>query len=258
MGGETIDRNNWSKISLSGAAVGFGLGGFFDGIVLHQILQWHHLLSGLENPKLSLPNQIVADGLFHLLMYIITVTGLVILWRNQKEKEQLGIQPNLVRAVLLGFGLWHLVDAVFSHWILGLHRIRPEADSPLLWDILWLFLFGFGPIVLGLAQKRHIKKNSFTRLILILGTTVLGTINFIPLRDNRGVVTAAFLNGDAVAVMSSVSQLNGRIIWHDASTKIWTLELPKGTSPFELYRHGAQLVSHTVLPVGCFSWKNSS
>ena len=25
--------------------LGFALGGFFDGIVLHQILQWHHLLS---------------------------------------------------------------------------------------------------------------------------------------------------------------------------------------------------------------------
>lgn len=24
---------------------GLGLGGFFDGIVLHQILQWHHMLS---------------------------------------------------------------------------------------------------------------------------------------------------------------------------------------------------------------------
>jgi uncharacterized membrane protein len=25
--------------------LGFGLGGFFDGIILHQVLQWHHLLS---------------------------------------------------------------------------------------------------------------------------------------------------------------------------------------------------------------------
>ncbi len=24
--------------------LGLGLGGFFDGIVLHQILQWHHLI----------------------------------------------------------------------------------------------------------------------------------------------------------------------------------------------------------------------
>jgi uncharacterized membrane protein len=26
--------------------MGIGLGGFIDGIVLHQILQWHHMLTG--------------------------------------------------------------------------------------------------------------------------------------------------------------------------------------------------------------------
>jgi uncharacterized membrane protein len=29
----------------SGLLFGIGLGGFLDGIVLHQILQWHHMLS---------------------------------------------------------------------------------------------------------------------------------------------------------------------------------------------------------------------
>ena len=26
--------------------LGLGLGGFVDGIVLHQVLQWHHMLTG--------------------------------------------------------------------------------------------------------------------------------------------------------------------------------------------------------------------
>ena len=29
----------------AGVFFGLGLGGFFDGIVLHQVLQWHHMLS---------------------------------------------------------------------------------------------------------------------------------------------------------------------------------------------------------------------
>jgi uncharacterized membrane protein len=29
----------------AGIFFGLGLGGFFDGIVLHQLLQWHHMLS---------------------------------------------------------------------------------------------------------------------------------------------------------------------------------------------------------------------
>ncbi len=30
---------------LPGLLLGIGLGGFVDGIVLHQILQWHHMLT---------------------------------------------------------------------------------------------------------------------------------------------------------------------------------------------------------------------
>jgi hypothetical protein len=29
----------------AGVFLGLGLGGFFDGIVLHQVLQWHHMVS---------------------------------------------------------------------------------------------------------------------------------------------------------------------------------------------------------------------
>jgi uncharacterized membrane protein len=35
------------RIAWGGFWLGFALGGFFDGIILHQILQWHHLLSGV-------------------------------------------------------------------------------------------------------------------------------------------------------------------------------------------------------------------
>ena len=30
---------------MSGLLYGLGLGGFIDGIVLHQILQWHHMVT---------------------------------------------------------------------------------------------------------------------------------------------------------------------------------------------------------------------
>jgi uncharacterized membrane protein len=31
--------------------MGIGFGGFIEGIVLHQILQWHHMLSHEESTK---------------------------------------------------------------------------------------------------------------------------------------------------------------------------------------------------------------
>jgi len=53
-----------------GLMLGLAFGGFFDGIVLHQILQWHHLLSGLSGGRFAdLRVQLLADGLFHALMY---------------------------------------------------------------------------------------------------------------------------------------------------------------------------------------------
>ena len=33
-----------------GWLLGFALGGFADGILFHQVLQWHHLLSGVDRP----------------------------------------------------------------------------------------------------------------------------------------------------------------------------------------------------------------
>ncbi|WP_460744124.1 DUF2243 domain-containing protein [Mariniluteicoccus endophyticus] len=37
-------------IALPGILLGIGLGGFLDGILLHQILQWHHMLSSSPRP----------------------------------------------------------------------------------------------------------------------------------------------------------------------------------------------------------------
>ena len=36
--------------------LGLGLGGFVDGILLHQILQWHHMLSSAGVPPDNLAN----------------------------------------------------------------------------------------------------------------------------------------------------------------------------------------------------------
>ena len=50
--------------------MGAGLGGFLDGIVLHQILQWHHLLTDEGDFPMDtvqgLKDNTVADGFFHV------------------------------------------------------------------------------------------------------------------------------------------------------------------------------------------------
>ena len=65
----------------AGYVLGFGLGGFFDGIVLHQLLQWHHLVSGIvpDDTLAGLELNTLWDGIFHMAMYAITAIGLVLL-----------------------------------------------------------------------------------------------------------------------------------------------------------------------------------
>lgn len=51
----------------AGILFGLGLGGFFDGIVLHQLLQWHHMLTSAGYPPDTVANLRVNtlwDGIF--------------------------------------------------------------------------------------------------------------------------------------------------------------------------------------------------
>jgi uncharacterized membrane protein len=138
-----------------GFALGFSLGGFFDGILLHQILQWHHLLSGLDQEGRDIRFLILTDGLFHALMYVITAIGLWFLWRARSSLAGTTVGDRLIAHALIGFGSWHVIDAFLSHWILGLHRIRMDVANPLVWDLIWLFVFGGLSLLAGMALRRN-------------------------------------------------------------------------------------------------------
>ena len=74
------------SLKWAGLLLGMALGGFFNGIVLHQILQWHHLLSAVEGrPWLDLRMQLVVGGLFHGLMYVVLAAGLVLLVKARQD-----------------------------------------------------------------------------------------------------------------------------------------------------------------------------
>ena len=68
--------------SSAGFFLGLGLGGFFDGILLHQVLQWHHMLTSAGFPPDTVENLEINtfwDGLFHVSTYIFVVLGLTML-----------------------------------------------------------------------------------------------------------------------------------------------------------------------------------
>lgn len=149
-GGSCTRNINWA-----GFLLGFALGGFFDGILLHQILQWHHLLSGLQGERfVDIRVQILADGGFHALMYVLAIVGLWLLWKTRRQCTEPGAGRALLAMAMIGFGVWHVADSIISHWLMGIHRIRMDSSNPLMWDLIWLFAFGVVPLLVGLWLKR--------------------------------------------------------------------------------------------------------
>ncbi len=247
------------KLDWAGYALGFGLGGFFDGILLHQILQWHHLLSGLEGARADLRLLILTDGLFHLLMYLVVGVGLWLLWQVRREAGRPGADRRLFADALIGFGAWHLLDAVLSHWILGIHRIRMDVDDPLLWDLLWLGLFGIIPLVAGILMRRtgpsQGRRLLSSPLALVLAVALAGPWAALPSPRTDNMVMVVFRPGVTPAeAMAGVAASGGSLVWSDSSDQIWAVALPEGHAPGALYGHGALLVSNSILPAGCLDW----
>src|SRR3954449_5485842 len=140
------------QVLWGGAILGFAFGGFFDGILLHQVLQWHHFLSLVPGERFqSTEVQILADGLFHVAVYLIALAGLIMLWRKGSYRPT--DRPLLGWAVL-GFSIWQFADVVLVHWLIGIHRIRVGVPDPTLWDIGWLAAFGVPTLIVGVWLLR--------------------------------------------------------------------------------------------------------
>ena len=107
-----------TQLRNAGILLGLGLGGFFDGIVLHQLLQWHHMVSNVESfsPETvaGLRVNTLADGLFHAVTYILTVAGVALLWRALRGGER-GTARQFIGLALLGWGLFNLVEGIVDH-----------------------------------------------------------------------------------------------------------------------------------------------
>lgn len=130
--------------------LGVGLGGFFDGIVLHQVLQWHHMLTSHPDPDVAtdLPLNTLWDGLFHAVAYLLTVAGVVLVWRARRRVEVSPSARTLLGGALVGWGAFNLVEGVLNHHLLGIHHVWPDGPgSVLLWDVaflVWGLLFVAG------------------------------------------------------------------------------------------------------------------
>lgn len=126
----------------AGLVLGMGFGGFADGIILHQILGWHHLVCVTAHcrptsiEQLQLQN--VQDGFFHLGLWLVTLMGMVMLFRAARPVGPAWNGRVLFGAMLAGCGLFNFFEGIIDHQILGIHHVLPGHPHQFLFDMLWL------------------------------------------------------------------------------------------------------------------------
>jgi uncharacterized membrane protein len=120
----------------AGILLGAGLGGFADGILLHQILQWHSMLSSVRPPTdlVSMKYNMVFDGLFHAFTWMTTAVGVARLWRAGARSDIPWSTATFVGSLLVGWGLFNSVEGVIDHQLLGIHHVHP-GSAELAWDL---------------------------------------------------------------------------------------------------------------------------
>lgn len=147
-------RPNRRRLVIAALILGSGLGGFVDGIVLHQILQWHHMVS-TPNPPTTLPNlelNTLGDGLFHAAAWVLTVVGIFVLMSSNGAHHEPGGTRTLIGGMLAGWGAFNLVEGLIDHHLLDLHHVRPGPDE-FLYDMGFL-VWGAVMLVAGVAIVR--------------------------------------------------------------------------------------------------------
>ncbi|WP_250125396.1 DUF2243 domain-containing protein [Chroococcidiopsis sp. CCMEE 29] len=132
-------RIRYSPLIAAGIMLGLGLGGFVDGILLHQILQWHHMLSSVR-PIVTVSDvelNMVWDGLFDAATWLSTVIGLALLWRAGAREDVPWSLNTFLGSLLVGAGLFNFFEGLIDHQILGIHHVKPGPNE-LVWDLGFL------------------------------------------------------------------------------------------------------------------------
>ncbi|UYZ21187.1 DUF2243 domain-containing protein [Mesobacillus jeotgali] len=136
------------NLFIAGLILGLGLLGAIDGIVFHQLLQWHHMVLS-DNIQL----EIFTDGLFTALFSAKLLWGGVKIFQDAR-KNQLGSSWRIfLGGIFIGGGAFNLVEGIVDHHILQVHRVKPMAENPLMYDLAFLAI-GALLVVIGFMIKR--------------------------------------------------------------------------------------------------------
>jgi uncharacterized membrane protein len=145
-----------TRVRTAAVLLGIGLGGFIDGIVLHQVFNWHNMFSAVVPPTTmeAMQFNMRADGLFHLATWIITLAGVLALWSAFAHGGTLPSTRAFLGTMLMGWGWFNIVEGVIDHHVLALHHVRDLPEHVPALDWAFLLVGGAGFVALGLFLRR--------------------------------------------------------------------------------------------------------
>jgi uncharacterized membrane protein len=168
------ERGARRRFVAAGILLGLGLGGFIDGIVLHQILQWHHMLTDYDGHSAfpdttvsSLEENTLWDGLFHASTWVFVAVGLFLLWQALSAGYR-ATWRSIVGLLLAGWGIFNLLEGSVDHHILTIHHVRDDVEDPLWWDLGFL-AFGAVLLIVGLALRNGDRQHDRDSIVNMRG-----------------------------------------------------------------------------------------
>jgi uncharacterized membrane protein len=137
------------RATAAGVLIGIGLGGFVDGIARHQ------MLSNLVPPQTTDAMRVNMpwDGLFHALTWLIALAGILLLRGAAYARAPVPRLRAFAGQLILGWGVFNLVEGVIDYQNLGLHHVR-EVPNYTVYNLLFLAVGGVLFILIGWLLMR--------------------------------------------------------------------------------------------------------
>jgi uncharacterized membrane protein len=133
------------------------LGGFIDGITLHQIMQWHNMGSAVLPPVTmeAMAQNMVWDGLFHAATLVLTLVGVVMLWAEGRTGRTPSTVTVLFGQMIFGWGMFNLIEGIIDHHLLELHHVRDMPIHMPMYDWIFLAVGGLLFLLIGFVLSRQ-------------------------------------------------------------------------------------------------------
>jgi uncharacterized membrane protein len=147
--------------------LGIGIGGFIDGIVFHQILQWHEMISSKLPPITTDAKSVNMfwDGIFHLCMLLVVITGIVLFWKLSVRRDVDKSGNFLWGGLLSGWGSFNIVEGIIDHHVIGLHNVRELYPHPNVWNYGFIIFSVIVTLVGYLVIEKRIRSHFISYML---------------------------------------------------------------------------------------------